>query len=372
MTDKARNISLMIIFIFLIYGIFFLNLFLEDAQISSVERRNLKQFPSITWEKISDGSFMSEFDDYTLDQFAFRDSYRKLKAFVAYNIFNQSDNNKIYIAGDHASKYLDKLNEGEVISGANKFNKLYEEYLKNMNVYYSIIPDKNYFIAKENGYPSIDYEKFENLILSNMNKNMTYINLFDKLEIDDYYKTDIHWRQEKLENVVEELENKMDFESVDDYKENILEDFYGVYYGQSALPLPSENLVYCTADFFDDVSVKILNETTFEYEEKSMYDLEDYNNVDLYDIFLGGPKAAIVIENKNASTDKELIMFRDSFGSSLAPLLIGGYKKITVLDLRYIASPLLTEEIVSFSEGSDVLIINCVDVLNSSSILKIF
>ena len=51
-------------------------------------------------------------------------------------------------------------------------------------------------------------------------------------------------------------------------------------------------------------------------------------------------------------------MFRDSFCSSLAPLLLDGYKKITVIDLRYIGSPLL-KGLVEFKDNQDVLIINC-------------
>ena len=39
---------------------------------------------------------------------------------------------------------------------------MYETYLKDtcVNVYLSVIPDKNYFLAAENGYPAMDYEKF--------------------------------------------------------------------------------------------------------------------------------------------------------------------------------------------------------------------
>ena len=40
------------------------------------------------------------------------------------------------------------------------------------------------------------------------------------------------------------------------------------------------------------------------------------------------------IDNPNATTDKELVMFRDSFGASLAPLLVEGYKTIHLIDIR--------------------------------------
>ena len=42
------------------------------------------------------------------------------------------------------------------------------------------------------------------------------------------------------------------------------------------------------------------------------------------------------MENPKAETNRELVIFRDSFGSSIAPLFAEGYKKITLLDIRYL------------------------------------
>ena len=82
----------------------------------------------------------------------------------------------------------------------------------------------------------------------------------------------------------------------------------------------------------------------------------------------------ITLENpevaKRLGEEKELIIFRDSFGSSLAPLLTTEYSKITLVDLRYIASPLL-RNVVDFKAGQDVLIIYSTEILNNGSILKI-
>ena len=56
------------------------------------------------------------------------------------------------------------------------------------------------------------------------------------------------------------------------------------------------------------------------------------------DVFLSGATALITVENPDTAekTDRELIIFRDSFGSSLAPLLLSDYARITLVDLRYI------------------------------------
>ena len=63
-------------------------------------------------------------------------------------------------------------------------------------------------------------------------------------------------------------------------------------------------------------------------ETLSVYDRTKLDSWDLYDVFLSGPAAVLTVENPGAKTDRELIVFRDSFGSSLVPLLLPGYSKV--------------------------------------------
>ena len=49
---------------------------------SATERRPLDQFPTLNVETITNGKFMKEFEEYTLDQFPLRDMFRSLKAAV--------------------------------------------------------------------------------------------------------------------------------------------------------------------------------------------------------------------------------------------------------------------------------------------------
>ena len=85
-------------------------------------------------------------------------------------------------------------------------------------------------------------------------------------------------------------------------------------------------------------------------------------------MFLSGSEPLITIENEHATTDKELIMFRDSFGSSIAPLFIEAYKKITLVDIRYIQSDFL-ENFIKF-DNQDVLFIYSTTLLNNSKAFK--
>ena len=395
MSDKIKDYIVIATFALIIFGTLLINTFTPDSTVSKSERKSLQQFPKIAWasifEKADDAKpisvkkrvdtfskeikkFTKDFETYASDQFVERDAYRRLKASIVFNVFRHSDNNDIYIAEGQASKYISKVNDSAIDMIIKGYNHVYNTMLKDgPNVYFSIIPDKNYFIAEENGYPSIDYEAFVNKFKTELNSNIKYIDLFDSLSIDDYYATDIHWRQEKIEDVVNKLATEMDFETGNaQYIENKLEGFYGVYYGQSALPMNSEELIYYTQNN-DGITVKLLNEKysaqgITKFEEVEMYNLEKYTDTDPYDLFLHGPKQLIVIENKNANTDRELVIFRDSFTSSLAPLLVESYSKITLIDLRYIANIFITDEMVQFNENQDVLILKSVEVLNSGSI----
>jgi hypothetical protein len=102
--------------------------------------------------------------------------------------------------------------------------------------------------------------------------------------------------------------------------------------------------------------------------DKSLYDMVKASGKDPYDMFLSGELSKVVIENPNAKTDKELIVFRDSYGRSILPLLAEDYAKITVLDIRY-AHPMMLLAGIEF-ENQDVLFLYSTLVLNNSSELK--
>ena len=333
---------------------------------SETERRKLEQFPKISMETIFKGSFMSDFEDYTLDQFPLRDGFRNLKAWVSQNVFCKADNNDIYVADGYAVKMEYPLNEDSLKNAGAKFTKIYQKYLKDSgsNIYLSLILDKNYFLADSSGHLSMDYQKAFEIMCQEM-PYAEYIPITDLLGSEDYYQTDVHWRQEQIVDVAERIGNSMGITLGNSYtKETLEETFYGVYFGQSALNLPGENLHYLTNDTLEQCTV-------YNYENNQtlgIYDHKKAEGKDPYEIFLSGPVSLLKIENPIADNEKELIVFRDSFGSSLVPLLASGYKTVTLIDIRYVQSDFLAN-FVDF-QGKDVLFLYSTVVLNHSETLK--
>ncbi len=128
-----------------------------------------------------------------------------------------------------------------------------------------------------------------------------------------------------------------------------------------SLPIEPDSITYLEHDNFSDCT--IINHENGK--EISMYDLDKAVGRDPYEMFLSGSLSVITIDNPNAATDKELVIFRDSFGSSLAPLLVEGYAKITILDARYLNEAMIGK-FVEFDE-QDVLFIHCTSVINNQT-----
>ncbi len=339
-----------------------------DGEYSDSERRPIAQKPTLSVETILSGDYMSDFELYKVDQFPLRDKLRGIKALFSRYILNKKDNNGLYSADGHLSKIEYPLNDKMVEYAKNKFDYLYKTYLEgtNVNIYLSLIPDKNYFLAEKNGYPSIDYNSFVNDFKNKMDY-MTYIDIFDKLSIDDYYTTDSHWKQENITDVAEFIAQSMGQDAKSSYTQNTLDfSFKGVYLGQSALPFKPDTIKYLTNDTLDNCTVTYYD--TGEAVVGDMYNMEKAYGKDSYEMFLSGTSSFLEIENPNATSDKELVIFRDSFGGSIAPLLSQAYSKTTLIDIRYIQSGFVGNYI-DF-DNQDVLFLYSTTLINNSTAMR--
>jgi hypothetical protein len=364
MTDKMKNIVVIVVFMAVITIVLIANLIKEDTLISETERRKLTAFPKLTIATLFDGSFTDTLEKYTMDQFIKRDSFRSIKTFFELYVLGKKDVNDVYLYNGTIVKQEYPLNEKSVQNVANKMNYIKNKYLTEANsVYYSIVPDKNYYVDDE--YLKMDYVKLEQIMSENL-QDMQYINIFDSLTLDDYYYTDPHWKQENLNRVVCKIATEMGFYDrikTKFYTQDIVE-FRGSYSGQLQVQTQNDTIRVLTNEI-------IQSSTVYNYETNEntqIYNLEKLSSSDKYDIYLSGATPLLTIENENATTNKELIVFRDSFGSSLVPLFTEAYKKITLIDTRYIATKLLGDY-VNF-ENADVLFIYSTLVINNSSTLK--
>ena len=364
---KIQNILTVTLSALFLGGFLLAAILTPDKTDSLSERRTLAQRPALRASAVADGTYMTAFEKYTLDQFPLRDNFRALKAFFAGNILRERDNNGVYSAEDHLAKLDYPVNPDLIRRAAERFSAVYETYFTggDANIYYTVVPDKNHFLAAQNGYPAMDYALLTDTLRGGM-PFAEYIGIFDTLSLDKFYRTDAHWRQEELGETASAIAAAMgaslpaEYETVD-----MSAAFRGVYAGQYALPVEPDALRYLTNDTIAALRV-------YDYEtgkEIPVYDPALAAGRDGYEMFLGGTKALLTIENPAAETDRELVLFRDSFGSSIAPLLAQGYAKVTIVDIRYMA-PALIGRFVDLSEADDVLFLYSTGVINHSETIQ--
>ena len=368
---KLKQILTVGVLAVLLVGGMVLHLLLTDAEVSKAERRKLAKFPAVTAESLTSAEFSEDVEAYLLDHFPLRDGFRTIKSLWTYYALGQKDNNGVFLGKDNfsenttVSKLDPQLDEKQVGLFINKFNTLHGKYFLNSDVHCLVVPDKNVYLA-EAGYPSMDYETMLTMLEEGMPWADVRRNLFNCLVSDSYYTTDSHWRQEKLQWVLDDLELILDVElpDIDTYEQTVLPGFHGVYYGQAALPMPAEDLIYLENEVTKNAVV-----TGPELKgEQRVYAPEKFDGMDGYDVFLHGAQAVLTMENPLAQTDRELIIFRDSFGSSLAPLLLPAYKTVTLVDIRYVNS-LFLDQFVDF-HGQDVLILYSTTLINGAAVLQ--
>lgn len=332
-------------------------------EISLSERRPLSQSPSVSADTLLNGKFMEDFEEYTLDQFPLRDTFRSVKALFSRYVMGHKDNNGIYLHDGHIAEQCSPLDKNSVLHATGQFQLIYDLYLDESNrTFVSVVPDKGYYLAQPAGQLSMDYETLFETVESAM-PWAQFVDITDCLTLADYYRTDTHWRQENLLPAAKKLGAALEVGVAEDYTQRALDfPFYGVYYGQAALPVQPETMYLMENPLLSDC--RVYNYVTDSYTD--IYDMEKLNGYDPYDVFLSGAQSLLRIENPNAATDRELILFRDSYCSSLAPLLTQDYAAITLIDIRYIL-PHLLGNYVDFA-GKDVLFLYSSLVLNKNLI----
>ncbi len=345
---------------------------------SMSERRRLAQMPELTTATILDGSFMTKFDDYSLDQFPLRDTFRQIKSLTHYYVLVQSDNNDIYIANGSAAKQEYPMKDASIDRAVNRLNNVYNFLLKDKatGIYMVTVPDKGYYLAQDAGQLSMDYPQ----LFDKMEAGMpwaTHIDITQTLNADSYYRTDTHWRQELLLDTAATICDAMGVTAPvgSDFTSEVLErPFYGVYYGQAALPMQADEMYLLHSDVLSGSTTYLgkIDMTTgkgvFQKLYDGVYDREKLEGDDMYEGYLSGTQALLRIENPNARTDRELIVFRDSFGSSIVPLLVQDYAVVTVIDIREI--DVMTLKRFDINWEADVLMLYSTLVLNNSETMK--
>lgn len=248
-----------------------------------------------------------------------------------------------------------------------KFQQLYDSYLtgNDGHIYLSVVPDKGSFTAPPEGYTPASAQETADTLLAQLDF-VQYVDIAPGLMLEDYYRTDPHWRQECLVATAQTLAQAMDVPLAGDFQENAIDvPFYGAYAEKAGEPLVADTLRYLTGEVLDACTV-------YDYEtdaQEPLYDLTAVETDTPYNLYLQGSRSLLRIDSPLSATDKTLVVFRDSFGSSLIPLLAESYRTIYAVDIRHLSSQMVGR-FLSFDGSEDVLFLYSTMVLQNSRTMK--
>lgn len=353
---RKASIATAAVFLAVLFGFSLLHLALPDREVSRSERRRLAQLPPLS------SGFSDKLEEYMLDQFPLREQLRTVNSLVRLYGLGQADIHGIYLQGGGAFRMDGPLQEKQVRHAAAVFSAVQETYFPSLPAHYVIVPDKN--AKAETSRPRLDTETLRGIVREAL-PGMKEIDIWDLLSADDYYKTDPHWRQERLLPVAAAICEALGADAPGTFTEKALSPFYGAYYGQAALPMAPDTLTY-----LESADTKAAEVTGPELDgAQPVYRPELLDGTDGYDVFLSGAQAVLTVTSPNVHNGRHLVLFRDSFGSSLAPLLLGSFERITLVDLRYISAARLADY-ADLSDATDVLYLCSTAVWNNGGTLR--
>jgi hypothetical protein len=359
------HLPTIVVFLVFVFGIALFNLLNGTREVSVLERRDLAQFPEITVGSILDGDFARDYAAYLQDQAAFRDEIRFLKSFVERRVFLKAENNGVYVVGSRVYDRFYGIRDSLVATAAQRMDEIADS-IESPAVYASIIPTKAHALDDDR-YLLSEQEQIATTISSAVGAD--YIDLMGLTaggeEPGSYYGADPHWNTDGAIRAYRILAGAMGFDPILDSRFEVATDEYiGSEYGKAASwGVAKDTIVVAHNPVLDGMT--FCRFRTLEDDDcyDSVYVDPTPEMVDLYDIFLGGLSPLMVITNEQAPGDAELVIFKDSYAHAIAPFLAQHYRKVSLVDLRYVQREWVLEN-VEF-EGATTLFLYSTSVLNT-------
>ena len=347
------------IFILCLFGVMLVNLIIPDREMSEEENRMLASKPKLTFSALANGDFMEQYEEYLSDQFAGRDLWHRLK--VALDRFGGSRmENGIYIGKDGQLLQDIQVPDQEHLSENLDAIKNFTETYQDIPVTMILVPDAACVLSDR--LPWLGSVEDQNQMISmaqqSLGDSVTWVDAASALNKHKrekiYYLTDHHWTSLGAFYTFQEAAPALGIE--EDVSDKFLsytvsDSFNGVLASESGACLGTEEKIdiYVPREGDDDVIVNYVNESR---RTTSLYDSSKLETKDQYGVFLGGNTSLIDIRTVSTS-QKRLLVVKDSFANSFIPFLAPYYREIVVVDPRYYSGTI--EDIMDAYRITDAL-----------------
>lgn len=361
---STHNVALAGVFLLMIVVFFLANLFTADKEFSDTENRSLAQKPEFSWAALWDGSYFDGLTDHYADQFFVRDGWISLKM-KEDTLLGRKDVSGVFLGSDN---YL--IPEPETpnavalqntIQAINEFATSHKDISMRMMV----VPGAAAILTDRlpKNAPVRDQLSDIDLVRSGLYGNVQFLDVTDTLKAhaDEaiFYRTDHHWTSLGAYYAFQATTGLMGIGTpVSDYDiYTVTNDFEGT--------LSSKSGSHQVLDFIDIYVPKagdLEYFVTYPDQTKtcSLYESEMLEAKDKYTVFFGGNHSLVEIRT-TADTNRNLLIFKDSFANCYVQFLIPYYDKIFMVDPRYYYDDLNT--VLTAGGVTDVLFLYSADTI---------
>lgn len=359
---KARIANLIgKIFIILLFLVMIINVIVPDQEESELENRALEQRPRFNLTTILSGDFMEQWEEYLSDQFAGRDTWRSLKVSLD-RLGGARKENDIYIGKDgQLMEDIEVPDDGRLEANLTAIRDFAETY-EDIPVTMMLVPDAACIL--NDSLPAFARVEDQRQMFSMAERKLgDTVNWVDTVSILNnhkseklYYKTDHHWTTQAAFYVFQDAAETLGIEgdvSDDFVSYTVTDSFNGVLAASSGVGLDEMEQIdiYAPTGGDDDVVVNYVDEGR---KTTSLYDSSKLETRDKYGVFLGGNTSVVDIRTVSTS-QKRLLVVKDSFADCFIPFLAPYYREIVVVDPRYYSGTM--QDIMDSYRITDALIL---------------
>ena len=345
----------------ILIAVMFFDIFLPDKNFSAEENRLLQTMPKPSISSIFSGRFETKAESYAADQFMLRNMFIKIKSSFDTSLGSTESNNVFMCKDNYLMENISKADAKKMENNYNSLAKLKQLY-PNINMDFMLVPNAAnimsdklpLFAVTEDQNKQMDdfFKKIQSIGINPVDVRDTFKNNKEKIEL--YYHTDHHWTTDGAYLAYQDFAKKNKLNSNIKYDAlAVKNDFRGTLASKSGFTnglndmikiyLPKEGQNYKNSViFYSDTKEK-----TTEF-----YKLNNLKKKDTYTVF-GGSNHPIYSIKTPVSSQRKLLLIKDSYANSFIPFLSQDYREIIVIDPRYFFDDI--SEIIKANGITDIL-----------------
>lgn len=349
------------IFILSLFLILLVNLVVPDKERSEQENRMLETMPKLSLASVLSGDFMEDWESYMSDQFAGRNLWRGLK--VSLDRLGGSRMENGVIIGKNGQLFEDiAVPDSELITDNINAVKSFANTYSDIPMTMMLVPDAASILSESlPAFATVeDQSQMFSMVERGLGDSVSWVDAYSVLNKHKteklYYKTDHHWTTQAAFYVFQEAAAGLGIEGdvSDDYVSyTVTDSFNGVLASKSGVGLDEKEQIdiYVPTDGDDDVIVNYVDEAE---KRTSLYDSSKLETRDKYGVFFGGNTSVMDIRTMSTS-QKRLLVVKDSFADCFIPFLTPYYREIVVVDPRYYSGTMT--DIMETYRITDILVL---------------